>query len=223
MTRFVVTTEPAQVAAAEIGSELRAAVADRGHAAIAFSGGTTPRLMFDELASHQLPWPNIDVFQVDERVVTPESDDRNWRFLQARLLDPSGVPRSRRHPMPVDSPDLVTAALRYADEVTTHAPDGLEIVHLGLGDDGHTASWPPGDLTVPDSHAVTVVGPYRGHLRMTLTPPAVNAARRRIWLVAGASKSNALNSLRQGGLGIPAGLARQADTDLIVCDEAAQG
>ncbi len=170
----------AEEAAAWIAKRLRNAVARRGAATVAFSGGSTPALMLAELAELQVPWGATTIYQVDERVAPEGDPDRN-----ATLLD---VLRRHRPPivlMPVTSDDLGAAARRYAALL----PDRLDIVHLGLGDDGHTASWPPGDPVIDAPGAVAMSGEYKGRVRMTLTVHAVNAARHRLVLATGPAKA----------------------------------
>jgi 6-phosphogluconolactonase len=203
--------------AALITEVISNALEARGLAAVAFSGGHTPAPMFAELASHDLPWERVHVFQVDERVAPDGHPDRNLVALRANLLD--RVP-AHAHPMPVTAADLNSAAERYAAQLHAICGGILDLVHLGLGDDGHTASWPPGDPVVDAPHDVAVVGPYRGRKRMTLTPAAVNRARRILWLVDGADKADVLARLLQGDDALPASHVRRSDC-LVLADEAA--
>ncbi|MEO8264532.1 MAG: 6-phosphogluconolactonase [Ilumatobacteraceae bacterium] len=170
----------ADEAAAWIARQLRNAVSRRGAATVAFSGGSTPALMLAALALLRVPWGATTVFQVDERVAPEGDPDRN-----ATLLDVLRPHRPSIHLMPVASGDLGSAALRYAALL----PDRLDIVHLGLGDDGHTASWPPGDPVIDAPGVVAVSGEYKGRVRMTLTVHAVNAARHRLVLATGSAKA----------------------------------
>ena len=122
------------------------AIAERGRFTIAVSGGSTPAAMFAELARLDLPWPQVHVFEVDERVAPDGDPDRNLNDLRANLLDLVPVVA---HLMDVTAADLPGACRRYADELSDVTGDGvLDVVHLGLGDDGHTASWPPGDPVI---------------------------------------------------------------------------
>jgi 6-phosphogluconolactonase len=180
---LVVAPDP-QAAAVEAASwiarQLRNAVSRRGVATVAFSGGSTPALMLEALAEMPVPWETTTVFQVDERVAPDGDPDRNATLLD--VLRPHGP---TIHLMPVTDRDLEAAAQRYAKLL----PQRLDVVHLGLGDDGHTASWPPGDPVIGDSRAVALSGEYKGRVRMTLTVATVNAARRRLVLATGSTKA----------------------------------
>lgn len=183
-----ITVAPDQQAAANeaatwIARQLRNAVARRGAASVAFSGGSTPALMLAALARERVPWPSTTVFQVDERVAPDGDPDRN-----AGLLDVLRPLRPLIRLMPVTSTDLGAARRRYAALL----PDRLDVVHLGLGDDGHTASWPPGDPVIDERRAVAMSAMFNGRVRMTLTVPTVNAARHRIVLATGDAKAAAL-------------------------------
>jgi 6-phosphogluconolactonase/glucosamine-6-phosphate isomerase/deaminase len=170
----------ADEAAAWIARQLRNAVSRRGAATVAFSGGSTPALMLAGLALLPVPWAATTIFQVDERVAPEGDPDRN-----AMLLDVLRPHRPSIHLMPVTSVDLGAASRRYGALL----PDRLDIVHLGLGDDGHTASWPPGDPVIDAPGVVAVSGEYKGRVRMTLTVHAVNAARHRLVLATGSPKA----------------------------------
>jgi 6-phosphogluconolactonase len=201
-------------AADHVAAQAEEAVRERGRFTVAFSGGSTPARMFDALAERKLPWDAVHGFQVDERVAPDGHPDRNYTDLAARLLDRVPVPPENIHPMPVTANDLEEAARAYAADLAEVTGDGvLDLVHLGLGDDGHTASWPPGDPVVdavgPDDPDVAVVGPFNGRLRMTLTPKAVNRARAILWLVDGAAKAPVLARLLAGDPAIPASRVRR--------------
>lgn len=203
--------------AALVAGDLRSAIEARGLAAVALSGGRTPALLFAQLARHDLPWERVRIFQVDERVAPDGHPDRNLVDLSANLLE--HVPADA-HPMPVTEADLHGAAQGYAALLRDVCGGVLDLVHLGLGDDGHTASWPPGDPVVDAPGDVAIVGPYRGRMRMTLTPAAVNRARRILWLVSGASKAGALARLLEGDDALPAARVRRGNS-LVLADEAA--
>jgi 6-phosphogluconolactonase/glucosamine-6-phosphate isomerase/deaminase len=180
---LVIAPDP-EAAAAEaatwVALQLRTAASLRGTATVAFSGGSTPALMLQALAGLAVPWEQTTIFQVDERVAPDGDPDRNASLLD--VLRPHGP---TIHLMPVTERDLRAAAEAYASLL----PPRLDVVHLGFGDDGHTASWPPGDPVVDADGAVAISREYKGRVRMTLTPHAVNAARRRLVLVTGSSKA----------------------------------
>ena len=210
-----VVADPDAVAregAALLAEALRDAVAARGSCTIAVSGGGTPRKAFARLAVEDLPWDAITFFQVDERVAPDGDDDRNLTHLEAAF---ASVP-ARIDPMPVTDPDLDAAAAAYEARL----PERFDVINLGIGPDGHTASLIPGDpvLEVVDRR-VALTSVYNGRRRMTLTYPALSAAYRHIWLIAGADKRDALAKLRVGDPSIPAGRVGHAGT-LIVCDAA---
>ncbi len=200
-------------AASYVAQHARAAVAARGRFTFAVSGGRTPWAMFAELGSEDMPWADVDLFQVDERVAADGDPDRNLTQLRASL----GHAPARVHPMPVTEADLDAAAAGYA----TVLPQQFDLVHLGLGPDGHTASLVPGDpvLGVTDA-LVAVTQPYQGHRRMTLTYPALARANQLLWLVTGADKQDALARLLAGDESIPAGRVL-ALRSLVLADESA--
>jgi 6-phosphogluconolactonase len=197
---------PADVAAAVIAAGLRLAADARGACSLAVSGGGTPNTMFDILAGLDVPWAVTHIFQVDERVAPDGHPDRNATALAEHLLDRVPVPVANIHLMPVTDDDPVAAARRYDGQVHEVTGGDLDVIHLGLGDDGHTASWPPGDPVsdLTDGPGVTVVGPFNGRLRMTLTPPLVNRARTRVWLVEGAGKASMVARLLRRDGDLPA-------------------
>lgn len=207
----------ARAAARHVAACARRAVSERGKCLIAFSGGSTPRAMLGALVVADLPWRDLHIFQVDERAAPHGHGDRNLTQLEEALLGPTPLASDQLHPMPVDDDDLEAAADRYARVLTDLAgsPAILDMVHLGLGDDGHTASLVPGDpdLDVHDRD-VAVSGDYRGYRRMTLTYPILNRARQRLWLAPGAGKAGMLARLCAGDETIPAG--RVSTTDAVV-------
>jgi 6-phosphogluconolactonase len=213
--------ETAAEAARMIAVSVRDALSERGRAAVAFSGGTTPWAMLKVLAGAKVDWGRVDVFQVDERVAPAGDPDRNATHIEATLVRVAPVPKSRWHPIGVEEPDPAGAARRYERLLRDEAGGVLDVVHLGLGDDGHTASLVPGDpvLGVTD-RLVAPTGVYAGHRRVTLTYPALNAARHIVWLAAGAGKGEMLRRLVAGDPTIPAGRVLQ-DRAVVVCDEAA--
>jgi 6-phosphogluconolactonase len=155
----------------------RAASAARGRFALAVSGGHTPWIMLRALASEDVPWVSVHVFQVDERVAPDGHPDRNLTHLRESLLQHAPLRPEQVHAMPVESSDLGAAALQYEQVLRDFAgsPPVLDLVHLGLGPDGHTASLVPGDpvLEVTGSD-VALTGIYQGRHRMTLTYPVLN-------------------------------------------------
>jgi 6-phosphogluconolactonase len=213
----------ARKAAAIIAADARAAVPARGRFIMAVSGGRTPWLMLRALADEQLPWENVHVFQVDERAAPAADPDRNLTHLRESLLDHAPLRPDHIHAMPVETADLDRAAEQYALTLREVAgsPPVLDLVHLGLGPDGHTASLVPGDpvLDITDAD-VAATGAYQGRRRMTLTFPIINRSRRVLWLVTGGEKAGTLVRLRDGDPSIPASRVRQ-DRAVILADRAA--
>ena len=213
----------ARAAAKCIAADAIAAVAAGAKFVMAVSGGHTPWIMLRALAHEALPWEHVHVVQVDERVAPIGHTDRNLTHLQESLLEHSPIRPEQIHAMAVESPDLEAAAQQYASMLREIAgsPPTLDLVHLGLGPDGHTASLVPGDpvLNVTDRD-VALTGIYQGRRRMTLTYPVINRARRILWLVTGSEKVDMLARLRKGDDSIPAGRIRQ-DRALLFADRAA--
>lgn len=208
-------------AAAGRGAELiaaagKAAVAGRGFFSVAMSGGRTPWGMLAMLSDTEgMPWAETELFQVDERLAAPGSEDRNLtHFVLGLSLDH----QSSLRPMPVTQRDLEAATREYESSL----PERLDLVHLGLGPDGHTASLVPGDpvLDVADRRVAVTETAYQGHRRMTLTYPALAEARQIVWLVTGEKKREALAKLLSGDDSIPAGRVEN-DEMTVVADEAA--
>ena len=216
----------AHKAAGIIASRARDAVVARGRFILAVSGGRTPWLMLRHLAGEQVPWDAVHLVQVDERVAPAGDPDRNLTHLRESLLTRVPLRPEQTHAMPVEAPDLVAGAASYARSLLEIAgsPPVLDLVHLGLGPDGHTASLIPGDavLNVTDAD-VGLTGVYQGRRRLTLTYPIINRARRVLWLVTGGDKAGPLARLRDADPSIPAGRVRQ-DHGLVLADrEAAPG
>jgi 6-phosphogluconolactonase len=214
----------ARHAAEIIAAEANAAVRARGRFIVAVSGGRTPWAMLRALSQRDdVPWKQVQVLQVDERIAPAGHADRNLTSLSASL--PLAGDRPQIYAMPVETPEIDAAAARYAQILAAVAgsPPVIDLVHLGLGADGHTASLVPGDpvLDVTDAD-VALTGPYPGRRRMTLTYPVLNRARRVLWLITGADKAAMLGRLRRGDPTIPAGRVRQ-DAALVLADLAAQG
>jgi len=210
----------AREAAAIIAAEARASVAAHGRFIAAFSGGHTPWLMLRALADETVPWAGVHVAQVDERVAPAGDPDRNLTHLRESLLGHAPLRPEQIYSMPVESLDLEAAAKSYAvtlAEIAGSSPV-FDLVHLGLGPDGHTGSLVPGDpvLQVTDTD-VAVTGIYQGRRRMTLTYPILNRSRRVLWVVTGSEKTQMLVRLHQGDQSIPSGRVRQ-DRALVLAD-----
>jgi len=196
----------------EVAAAASVAIAARGRFTFAVSGGNTPWAMFRALANEDLPWESIGIWQVDERVAPDGDPDRNLTSLAQALPEPVQL-----HPMPVTDDDLDAAAARYAASL----PEAFDLVHLGMGDDGHTASLVPGDPVVETvDRDVALTMEHRGRRRMTLTYPALGRCRRILWLIAGEDKAAMLPRLLAGDPLIPAGRV-SAEEQLIVADRAA--
>jgi 6-phosphogluconolactonase len=198
-----------------IAERARASVAERGTFTLALSGGSGPWRAFRLLADDDVPWAETEIFQVDERIAPMGDDDRNLTHMEESL---PAAAWARVHPMPVEADDLGAAAAEYA----VLLPDRLDLVHLGLGPDGHTASLVPGDpvLEVRDCNVALTGTEYQGRRRMTLTYPMLDRSRELLWLVTGESKVEPLGLLLDGDPRIPAGRVR-AEGSLIVADRAA--
>jgi 6-phosphogluconolactonase len=215
----------AAAAAKLIAKEARDAVATRGKFVMAVSGGHTPWVMLHDLAQEDVPWKNVHVVQVDERVAPEGGPDSNLTHLRESLLEHAPLRPDQIHAMPVEAIDLEAACMRYAlilDGIAG-SPPVLDLVHLGLGRDGHTASLVPGDqvLDVKDAD-VSLTGIYQKRRRMTLTYPIINRFRRVLWLVTGAEKARMLARPPDGDVSIPAGRVSR-DRAVVLADRAAAG
>jgi 6-phosphogluconolactonase len=212
----------AQRGAAIIASDAAAGIRARGRYGVAFSGGRTPWTMLSALRGMDVPWSNVDVLQVDERIAPDGDPDRNLTHLQESLGRVAGL---RLHAMPVTIPEPASAAATYAATLRdlAGAPPVLDLVHLGLGPDGHTASLVPGDPALDVANAdVAATGVYQGRRRITLTYPAINRARRILWIVTGRDKTEMLRRLLDGDRSIPAGRVGR-ESAMIVADREAAG
>ncbi|MCP4434787.1 MAG: 6-phosphogluconolactonase [Actinomycetia bacterium] len=207
-------TAVATAAAEHVVARAARAVADHGSFHFAVSGGHTPWAMFAVLAERDMPWEQSVIYQVDERMAPADDPDRNLAHLHEAL---AGAPAAVVA-MPVEAPDPDAAAASYAAEL----PDRFDLVHLGLGPDGHTASLVPGDavLDVTDRLVAPTAGEYQGRRRMTLTYPGLARAERLLWLVTGDTKVDPLRALLSGDTSIPAGRV-EAGESLIMADRAA--
>jgi 6-phosphogluconolactonase len=179
----------------------------------ALSGGRSPWLMLDELSHDAIAWDRTTIYQVDERAVPEDDDLRNLKHIRAAL----GVTAATIVPMDVENPDLEAGAGEYAATL----PDRFDLIHLGLGPDGHCASLIPNDpvLEVTD-RLVAIAGPYQDTMRITLTYPALHRADQLLWLVSGEDKIEALAKLLDGDESIPAGRV-EAAASLVMADRAA--
>jgi len=215
----------AVAAAAEIAATCREAVAARGLALVAVSGGETPWRMLEQLRGLDLPWQRIHVAQVDERIAPRGDPRRNLARLEQILVREGPLPERQLLAMPVEAEDLDAAAANYQRLLERHGgrPLQLDLVQLGLGGDGHTASLVPGDpvLEVADRDVATS-GEYQGLRRMTLTYPAIDRARRRLWLVTGTAKAARLAELLAAASadGAPSVRVSRADASVVADREA---
>ncbi|MGQ9919717.1 MAG: 6-phosphogluconolactonase [Desulfobacca sp.] len=215
----------AQAAASIIAVQADQAVAQRGRFLLALSGGRSPWEMMRYLAALPLPWSQVQIFQVDERQAPVGHADRNLTHLSRHLVAPGALPAQNLHPLPVELPDLAEGARQYAHTLRLWAgdPPVLDLIHLGLGSDGHTASLIPGDPVLQvQTQDVAATGPYQGYRRLTLTFPMINRARSLLWLVTGADKAQILARLLAGDASLPASRIRR-DEALILADAAAAG
>ena len=213
----------ARAAATTVAADARAAVAARGRFVMAVSGGKTPWIMLRALAGEDVPWKDVHVFQVDERIAPAGDPDRNLTHLRASLLEHAPLPPQQIYAMAVESPDLEAAAKQYARtlEQVAGSPPVLDLAHLGMGPDGHTASLVPGDPVLKVTEAdVGLTGVYMGRRRMTLTYPVLNRSRRILWLMTGSDKVAMLPRLLEGDTTIPAGRISR-DQAVVLADRAA--
>ncbi len=180
----------------------KSAVADHGRFSVALSGGTTPRVAYALLASdfrNRVRWANVHCFWSDERCVPPDHPESNFRMANEALLSRVDVPASNVHRMKGEDPDPPHAAQEYDRELRRHfnadvAPPRFDVLMLGMGPDGHTASLFPGTAALREMRAFATanyVEKFRGY-RLTLTLPVLNAAKRVLFLVSGSDKAAAL-------------------------------
>jgi 6-phosphogluconolactonase len=212
----------AKAAAEFIAAAARKAISERGKFTMAVSGGKTPWAMLRDLASENLPWELIHIFQVDERIALEGDPDRNLTHLLASLAT-APIPAENIHPMPVNGVDPTEGAHAYAKTLAAFCgtPATLDLAHLGLGPDGHTASLVPNDPVLGvQNRDVSLTGEYQKRLRMTLTYPMLNRSRQILWLATGAEKAPMIARLKAADPGIPAGLIEQSHA-LLLADEAA--
>ena len=206
----------AMTAATWLSSTIAEVVHQRGECHLALSGGTTPFATFALLADMTLDWDLVHLWQVDERVAPDGDPSRNAVGLHESLIARVAIPAANVHLMDVTAGDLDGAAAAYGSALATACGGVLDIVHLGLGADGHTASWPPGDPVIDiDDRDVALSAVYQGHVRMTLTVPCVNRARRRLFLVTGPDKAGPLASLLAADGTIPANRVTLDETTIL--------
>jgi len=213
----------ARAAASMIAEKARSGVAARGRFIMAVSGGRTPWMMLRALSNQDMPWEKVHVVQVDERVAPSGHQDRNLTHLYDSLLMHAPLPMDHIYAMPVEASDLKASAAQYAARLQELAgsPPVLDLVHLGLGPDGHTASLLPGDSALDATDRdVALTGLYQGRRRMTLTYPILNRSRCILWLVTGSEKAGMLARLRDGDQSIPAGLIHREQA-IVLADRAA--
>ena len=209
--RIVVAPEALpEIAARHIAKLIEQAVADRGRASVMLAGGSTPRAVYRHLAQTQgLPWDKVEIYFGDERAVPPGAPQSNYRMARESLLDAVPIPPAQVYRMPAERPDREVAA----DEYARRLPERLDLVILGLGEDGHTASLFPGSSALSERvrKVLAVVGPQAPLHRLTVTPPVIAAAREKIILVSGAGKAGAVAQALEGPdqpVQCPAQLAR---------------
>jgi len=213
----------AQKAASIIACEAHKAIALRGRFIIAVSGGRTPWKMLRALADEDVPWEGMHILQVDERLAPEGHPDRNMTHLRESLQVHTPLLPERIHAMQVEEKDPEAAAASYALTIREIAgsPIIIDLIHLGLGPDGHTASLIPGDpvLDVLDRDVATTQV-FQGRRRLTLTFPIINRARKILWLITGSEKSEMLKRLLENDLSIPAGRISQAQAMVLADKEA---
>jgi 6-phosphogluconolactonase len=191
----------AQEAARRFGAAADAAIAARGRFTVALSGGSTPKALFALLAAapyrDRIDWANVHLFWGDERCVPPTEEQSNYRMTREALLDKVAIPAAQVHRIPAEDPEPSRAARAYTAVLGQIFTLGggefptFDLIHLGLGPEGHTASLFPGSPALKETQALTAA-PWVEQLgahRITLTPPVINAAREVQFLVAGAGKA----------------------------------
>jgi 6-phosphogluconolactonase len=209
---------------------LQQAIAARGQATIALSGGSTPKPLYEQLATEDLPWNQLHIFWGDERYVPADHPDSNQRMARQAWLDKVPIPAANIHPMPTDEADPAIAASKHEAELKAffQLQNGefpvIDVMLLGIGDDGHTASWFPHTAALQVCDRLVTVGNKDGQPRITFTVPVINVARSVIFLVAGASKRSALAQIfaAEGDADLyPARLVHPEGEHLWLLDQAA--
>ena len=210
-----VTADVAGRGAEQIAEHIRSAVSERGRCSIALAGGTTPRAIYAVLAGIALPWNAVDFYFGDERCVPPDDADSNYRMAREALLD--RVPAGTAHRMQAERADRDAAAADYAALL----PERLDVLVLGIGEDGHTASLFPGSAALSSTNRVELVhGPKPPPWRLTITPRAILAAREIVVVATGRGKASVVERALAGDAALPASLARHGTW---IVDEAAAG
>lgn len=206
----------AEVAADVVAAEAVAAIATRGRFVWAVSGGSTPARFLAALAGHdRVDWSAVHLFQVDERIAPSGPPDRNDTMIRERFVNRR--PEVRYHPLPVEASDLSSALIDHLTDLERLAgsPARLDLVQLGLGADGHTASLVPGDSVLHADDDLAVTAAYQGTRRVTMTAPLLNRARQRLFLVTGAEKDEALGRLAERDPRIPGSMITTEGTMLV--------
>jgi len=228
--RISVATSPEDLArkcAQQIASQIDLALAERDRAQIALAGGETPKAAYRCLAEEHLPWDRVDVLLGDERWVSRDDPSSNARMLGETLLASEPGSRASFHPVPTDLADPEASATAYAELLKTLCagdPPRFDLILLGLGDDGHTASLFPGTAAPFVNDRAVTIGEGKGLPRITLTAPVLSAARQVMFLVSGAGKQQALRRLLdplEPAERTPARLVQPAREVLILADQAA--
>lgn len=221
---FQSANEVAKEAAAYIADRIRENLTKKGFFTMAISGGRTPWEMIKELAQEDLPWEKVFLFQVDERIAPDGHQDRNLTQLFNTIQGTKMMTRLNIFPMQVIAEDLDHACQEYADHIKKITESGkLDLIHLGIGTDGHTASLIPGDdvLEVQDKNVALTSSPYQGRNRMTLTYPLINQAEKILWIITGEEKAEMLERLLQQDPKIPAGKISQSQAIILTEESAA--
>jgi len=219
----------AKAAAGVIAAAARDAVAQRGVFTLAVSGGKTPWAMLKDLASEEVPWSQVHVFQIDERIAPEGDPDRNLTHLHESLLGNAPIPKENIHAMPVNAADPAEGAKDYENTLRELCgnPPTLDMAHLGLGPDGHTASLVPNDavleVTDRDVALTDPVHLYQERRRMTLTYPMINRSRQIMWLATGSAKIPMIVKLKAADHSIPGGRINQENALLLTDSAAAAG
>lgn len=208
----------AENAAKYLEQKILGSIKEKGSFSMAISGGKTPWQMLKILTKAPLPWNRVNIFQVDEREAPDGHPDRNLTQLFKTLEDTGIITKVNIFPMPVVAENLEAACKEYADTIQEITGDGvLDLVHLGMGADGHTASLIPGDQVceVYDKDVAMTFGPYQGRMRMTLTYSSINRAKEIFWVITGDEKKEMVQRLIQKDQNIPAGKVSQENAFLI--------